>query len=167
MNPSRLEALKQEIAAAFADVPYPGDERIAYNHDDWEGARLSDAFKGKHWGTLTLQELREHDMYFLSHDGFRYYLPAYLLASLSSLDDPLREEILPTTVYGLTLFEGDTPEDQMLRQGRLTRFGVFTPAQTRAIRSFLEYVRDERPDAFLEGDAPREALERYWGRDWP
>ncbi len=92
-------------------------------------------------------------------------MPAYLLGSLYDYGDTVYADILHFTVYSLTLTDGDTVEDCMLRQHELDMFSVFTPKQRRAIRSFLEYVRDEMPDEFHQGDVPRKALELYWGQD--
>jgi hypothetical protein len=166
MNPSRPQLLRQEIETAFATVPYPGDARIAYSNIDWDGAQLAAAFKGKHWKELTPHDMHWHEMTFLSHEGLQFYLPAYMLASLEGYDDTLYEDIRPFTVYGLMLADGDTPQDREVRQLQLNNFSIFTPAQKRAIRSFLEYARDEWTDDFVGGDSPRKALELYWGQDW-
>jgi hypothetical protein len=167
MNSSRLEALKQEIEAAFADVPYPGDEHIAYSNIDFDGSRLAAAFKGKHWKELTPDEMHWNEMAFLSREGLHYYLPAYLLASLEDHDGTLNEDIRPLTIYGLIL-SPDTSRKHHLRASQLKEFEVFTPAQKRAIRSFLEYARDAWTDEFPDGDwnSPKQALESYWGQDW-
>jgi hypothetical protein len=167
MNPSRLEALKQEIEAAFAGVPYPGDEHIAYSNIDFDGSRVAAAFKGKHWKELTPDELHWNEMNFLSPAGLHFYLPAYLLASLEDYNGTLNEDIRPLSVYGLTLNDEDTPRNRRIRESQLKEFAAFSPAQKRAIRAFLEYARDEWTDEFPGGDEPKQALERYWSRDWP
>jgi hypothetical protein len=154
MDSTRLEALRRQIEESFAGVPYPGDERIGYSPDDWEASLLAADFRGKSWKQLTPEELQVHGWSFLGPEGLQYYFPAYLLAALED-----HGNILPMTVHGLIL--ADEPE---LRRYRLERFDVFTPAQKRAIRAFLEYARDELRD--VVGDSAREALGRYWGRDW-
>lgn len=166
MEQSRQRALQQEIEAAFADVSYPGDDRIAYSNIDWDGAQLAATFKGKHWKELTPHDLHWHEMTFLSREGLQFYLPAYLLASLEGYDGTLYEDIRPFTVYGLTLVDENTPQGHILRESQLKDFSIFTPVQKRAIRSFLEYARDEWTDDFVGGDSPRKALELYWGQDW-
>jgi hypothetical protein len=166
MNPPRLEALKQEIEAAFANVPYPGDDRIAYSNIDFDGSRLAAAFKGKHWKELTPHDLHWNEMTFLSREGLQYYLPTYLLASLEGYDGTLYEDIRPLTVHELTLLDEDTPRNRRLRESHLKDFEVFTPPRKRAIRSFLEYARDEWTEEFPGGDTPKQALERYWGQEW-
>jgi len=164
-NPARLRALKQEIATAFADVPYPGDDGLVDGNNpyDLEAAALAAAFKGKHWKQLTPQELRYHELAFFSREALHFYLPAYLMGSLYDYGETTYSNIIQSTVFSLMVEDGDTPLDQKLRQRDLKRFAVFTPAQKRAIRSFLEYVRDELPE---EGDESRKALALYWGQDW-
>jgi hypothetical protein len=153
MDRSRLQALKRQIEGAFAGVPRPGAARIGYDPDDWEASQLASAFRGKGWAELTPEELQLHSWSFLSQEGLQYYFPAYLFAALED-----HGNILPMTVHGLTLT--DEPE---LRRYRLERFDVFMPAQKRAIRAFLEYVRDELGD--VVGDSAREALEAYWRQE--
>ncbi len=83
-NPSKLQALKQEIATAFSDVPYPGNDGIVDgdNPYDLERADLTKAFNGKHWIELTPRELRQNEIAFLSRKGLQFYL-ARLLARLA------------------------------------------------------------------------------------
>lgn len=159
MSSARREAIRRQIEAAFADAPHPGDDRIGYDPEDWESAELSRAFKGRHWRELSPAELQYHGSSFLSSEGFRYYLPAYLLAALED-----HGNLMPHTVYGLTPPEGSSPEEQRLRDWQLERFEGLTPAQKRAVRVFLEYARDEASHYFSQGQEPRLALERYWGR---
>jgi hypothetical protein len=167
-NPARMQALKQEIAAAFADVPYPGDDGLVDGNNpyDLERADLVKALKGKHWKQLTPVELRHNDLAFMSRKALQFYLPAYLVGSLYDYGDTVYADILQSTVFSLMLPDEDTARDRMLRKHDLERFSVFTPAQKRAICSFLEYVRDELPDEFYQGEAPREALALYWGQEW-
>ncbi|KFA90911.1 DUF6714 family protein [Archangium violaceum] len=157
MPDSRREALQRQIEAAFADAPHPGDDRIGYDADDWESAELARAFKGRQWKELSPVELQYHSSSFLSSEGFRYYLPAYLLAALED-----HGNLMPHTVYGLTLPQGSSPEEQRLRAWQLERFEVLSPTQKRAVRAFLEFARDEASHYFSQGQEPRLALERYW-----
>ncbi|MFY0529300.1 DUF6714 family protein [Archangium gephyra] len=166
MKDPRLLALRQQIESAFAEVLYPGDDRIAYSNIDQDGASLAATFRGKHWKELTPHELHHHEMTFLSREGLQFYLPAYLLASMEGYDGTLYEDIRPFTVYGLTLPDEDTPRNRHLRESRLRDFELFTPAQKRVIRSFLEYARNAWTNDLPGGESPGKALERYWGRDW-
>jgi hypothetical protein len=88
--------------------------------------------------------------------GLQSYFPAYLMAALDDLED-----ILPFTVYGLCL----SSKDAELRRWKRDRFNSFTPAQKRAIKAFLEYMRDEYPECWSFRDPePVRALEDYWGK---
>lgn len=156
----RCEQLKHQIEAAFADVPYPGDERIAYAPKAWECEELNTDFRGQHWKSLPRDVLRQHssDLALFSLDGFRFYLPAYLFAALDDFWD----------VRGFVLSHLTPPEaagDSEQGSSALRRFEHLTPAQKNAVRACLEYFRDEAP-----GDLSRayvsEALARYWGKDW-
>lgn len=156
MTSSKRDTLKQQIEQAFLDTPRPDDDHIGYNPDDWESAELNAAFKGKHWKELRPEELKYNSSTFLSLEGFRYYLPAYLFAALDDYGD-----LLPHTVYNLTAHDPSSG-DKELQDWKLERFKQFSLVEKRAIRAFLEYVRDEF-SFFSGGRAPRLALERYWG----
>jgi hypothetical protein len=162
MPTSRIDVVRQQVRAAFADAIHPGDDRIAYDPDDWESAELAQAFRGKHWSELSHEELQYHSPSFLSSEGFRYYLPAYLLAALDDYGNRM-----PMIVYGLTPHDESSPEERELRDWQLERFEGLTTAQKRAVRAFLEYARDEASHYFSQGESPRIALERYWGRFHP
>jgi hypothetical protein len=160
MPVNRRDHLRQRIEAAFADAPQPAANRIGDNPEDWESAELALAFQGRHWKDLSPEELRYHSSSFLSPEGFHYYVPAYLLAALAD-----HEDLMPRTVFGLTLAEESSTEDQRLRAWQLERFNRLSAEQKRTVREFLEYTRDEASRYFSRGQAPILALERYWGRD--
>ena len=162
MTTSRRDALKHQIEAAFVNTPRPDDDHIGYNPEDWESAELTEAFKGKHWKELDPAELNYNSSNFLSPEGFRHYLPAYLIAALDDYGD-----LLPHTVYNL--IPNLNPDDLSLEKpepqdGKHERFERLSPTEKQAVRAFLEYVRDEYAYYFFQGEAPRLALERYWGQ---
>lgn len=161
MDAARLKLLKRQSEEAFKGIPYPGDREMVNNPDDWESAELMNAFKGKHWKELDSETLRRNRDTLLSIAGLHYYFPAYLMAALDDLED-----ILPFTVYGLCLSDPElSPKYARLRQRDLERFNSFTPPQKRAIKAFLEYVRDEFPECWSpQAPAPVRALEGYWGQ---
>ncbi|ATB42995.1 hypothetical protein CYFUS_008474 [Cystobacter fuscus] len=159
METVRLDALRSQIESAFDHAHPPAEDRIGYNPDDWESAELSQAFKGRHWKDLSLAELQYHSISFTSSEGFRYYLPAYLMGALADYGN-----LMPHTVYGLTLPEGTSSQDEKLRHWQLERFDGLSSAQKHAVRCFLEYARDEASSYFTQGQAPSLALARYWGR---
>ncbi len=154
---STREQLKQQVEAAFATVPYPGDERIAYAPKAWECEELNADFRGRHWRDIPRDVLRQHsaDLALLSIDGFHFYLPTYLLAALDDFWD-VREFVLSH----LTL-----PEASEQRESALKKFERLTPTQKNAVRACLESFRDEAPGEVTRAHVAT-ALERYWGQDW-
>lgn len=158
---AKREQLKRQIEAAFVDVPSPGDGRIAYAPEAWEGEELNADFQGHHWKDFPREVLRQHshDLALFSAEGFLFYLPAYLLAALDDFWD-VREFVLSR----LTLPE-ESSEAAPQREFALNQFELLTPAQKNAVRASLELFRDE-----ARGETSRAhvstALERYWGRDW-
>jgi hypothetical protein len=152
---SRLDALKREIEEAFADVPYPGDDRII-DHPDWEAEELLECFRGKHWKDLTHEDLFQNSLTFVDLDAYTFYLPAYLFAALD--DYPRADHV----VYGLC---PTSPEkDAELFQWELRRYDRLDARQRQAVRHFLEYMRDEKRGYLLDAPEVRDALERYWAR---
>src|SRR5215203_4936125 len=81
------EELRQRVAKqieeAFADTPYPGDDNIGWGCGS-EGDYLEKAFQGKLWKELSLELILEHrdQLPCTTPEGFRYYLPAWMLTVL-------------------------------------------------------------------------------------
>jgi hypothetical protein len=87
-----VEDVRRAIESAFEARPYPGDDRIADSdprYEDYEGHAVARFHRGKNWQKITLRHLR--DVYggdasaclaFMTAEGWRYYLPAYLLIAL-------------------------------------------------------------------------------------
>lgn len=153
---SRLERLKQQIEQAFADVPYPGDENIGADPYDWECAELNQHLRGRHWRDIPrdILQYHQHDLPFFSTAGLHYYLPTYMLAALDDFMDTPH-----FTVYEVEPAEGE------LHDHWFERVRGLTPAQKNAIRSWLEYLRDEMPGR-TDLKHVQAALNNYWGRDW-
>lgn len=153
---SRLEALKRQIEQAFADVPYPGDNKIGSDPDYWESAEINAHFGGRHWKDIPrdILQYHQHDLAFFSVAGLHYYFPTYMFAALEDFAD----------IPQFAVFDVD-PDEGELRDYWLGRHDSFTPAQKNAVRSWLEYLRDEMPGATSVKHV-NEALNKYWGRDW-
>jgi len=156
----KLKQLKEDIIEAFKDVPYPGDDNIAANKRDEYLEDLA-KFKGKHWRDLTFEFLVPFgsDTVFFTTEAFRFYLPAFLIISAEFYyesdavsDNIIRDLVLP--------FEGE--REPWLTDEFHKRFDGLTAKQKRAIRSFLEFIRDEYPEDPIYNDHLL-ALERYWG----
>ncbi len=155
---SRKAYVKQAIREAFADVPYPGDERIAYNEEglyDLERMQTCQDFRGHPWRQVPRGVIRARydSLPLLSAEGRHFYLPAYLLAALDT-DDDIRQwvlyDLMPST-------PGELEEWMKSRNDRLS------PAQKAAVRSFLAYIH-ETSDEVIQREEAKSALGWYWGR---
>lgn len=83
-----ISALLHEIRAAFAQTPYPGDDQLSGSEQGDEPAENAMELRGIPWLTAhPILLARCHTaLSFLSTDGFRYYLPAFLSADLLAFD---------------------------------------------------------------------------------
>lgn len=98
-------ALVDAIAGAFADADYPGDDRIVSSSTgpDFERDAIKRLLKGLGWRDVapgTLDLLRD-SLPFLSPEGFRFYLPAYMVYCLN---DFYRADVaIDNVVHSLTV----------------------------------------------------------------
>ncbi len=178
--------LAEQIRAAFAEAPYPGDHELCGSEQGDEPAEYAMEFRGLCWRTLHPEFLARNyaALSFLSEGGFRYFLPAFLLADLTDYDSnansvfhlthgfsPLREAPLdPSMLAELEQFFGPEVMKTLADTSRHTaavdwrgysvaRFAGFTQPERRAIVRYLEYRLQE--DGF-DADAIAEALANYW-----
>lgn len=182
-----------EITAAFKDEPYPGDSSIVYDNSGFhlECIEIRDAFKGHPWQGVPDEVLSAErtGLSFMSREGFRYYLPAFMCSLLrdnSVIDDGISMVVqllrLPTEIDIAVMAEkiqrydvasklpavdlNEVLQNQLTYTNKsvntfIARAIQFTPAQGRAIYHFLVYARDEYGDEFLSEEAGL-AIERYW-----
>jgi hypothetical protein len=171
-----------EICAAFADTPYPGDDQLCGAHDREAAADAMD-LRGLAWQTIH-PELLEYcytALVNLSDAGFRYYLPAFLIANLH--EHPSNADPVFSLTYGLAPPERINVSDAdfadleaIMGKARLeflgrvamppaerwvpkvSRFQAFTPSERKAIVRYLEY----RSDDSFDGPRIHAALETYW-----
>jgi hypothetical protein len=82
---TEMRRLLDEIESAFADTPYPGDNSLCGSDQGDEPAESALDFRGVHWQNVHPELLAANytSLSFLTAEGFRYYLPAYLAAELS------------------------------------------------------------------------------------
>jgi len=155
----RAAALAREIEAAFAEVRYPGDDRLVYDSTGkhLECAEVAAALRGRHWRELSVEELSysPSNLHFMTPDAIHYYLPAYLKASVLSYHEAAA---VPETL--LFILKSPQEADADGRQGsfadRLTR------GQKTVVRSFLEFLRDEHGADFpWEEVSPSTVLEAW------
>ena len=155
-----MDDLARLIEAAFSRAPYPGDEDIVSpvivggaTLRDPEREEVADALRGKNWRHLDKAESArvKQSLASLSPAGFRYFLPAIMLAVLrdSTLD-------ASSLVYGLTLPE--EAEGGEVRRWMHQRFSALTQEERSAVRKFLEHLSSNE----LLRDEAALALDRYW-----
>ena len=80
----RAAEIAAGLEAAFASVPYPGDDNISESSQGHVNAEMLHFFKGRNWPDLSLEELREQRfcLYHFTPAAFRFFLPAYMRAAL-------------------------------------------------------------------------------------
>lgn len=80
------EALREEIEAAFGDIPYPGDDNLYHHFDPSECAHIRRIFTGKRWVEFKDRPMQVWDdgyrmvLPFLSAGAFCHFLPLFMLA---------------------------------------------------------------------------------------
>lgn len=157
----------QRIRAAFADSIYPGDDNLVtgseWGTDDWPAS----FYRGKHWQELSNGEIQASydSLPFLTIVAFQFYLPAFLIASLS-VGDEIRDKNgrMVGDMIGLGLHTHLDPQPwnydldvtefmnsispkryaNSNDNGRLEkRVRGLTPAQLEMLKLYLEFERDE------------------------
>lgn len=142
------EELQKKIIAAFADVPYPGNDQIgaADGRDDAEWA--IETFSGKTWESIQPHELERPLIRFMTTQAFQYYLPAYLMAydDIDSSGDTLIRMLTPLHL-----------DDLGINKNFHSIFKNFTVEQKKAIYEFLKFEYQE----ILLGDPESCLLSKY------
>jgi hypothetical protein len=163
MTPNiELSELRSQIEHVFENVPYPGDDHLAEMDIYFELEKICD-FQGKSWRDIDLAWLCEHrdSQTFLTPEAYRYYLPAYLIATAT--DPP------GAGMMGFCLSRSLDPaacDNEPYGNGLVHRRRVFervqplTVEQKRAVRSFLRYTLQRYPN---DREA-RSALDSYWDK---
>lgn len=171
------------IHAAFGSNEYPGDRWLQGSHEGCEPAEEVGPFVGRRrWQDLEPEMLDGHyaALSFFSEAGFRFFLPAFLVADLRDqlqTADPLghlttgfRTASIELKVGERTFVQqfGGTTLLNPLRYGAMRmedyarfRLSIFTREEASAIVSYLEYKRDHEEIASLR-EPVTAALERFW-----
>ena len=73
-----------EIRRAFASTPRPGDAFLVGSREGCEPEESVTPFRGREWQSLdaALLDANYTSLGFFSEGGFRYFLPAYLIADV-------------------------------------------------------------------------------------
>lgn len=140
----RRQKLVVDIQAAFRDVELEDGitlRQAAVLDGDGDEAAQAEARQqdeGIHWSQISSQSLRELDcpLSFLDPKGFRFYLPAYLIAAL--------KEKHPRAVspHFHLMHEYDVSQRKTQPANIAAKYG-FSPAQIRVIADFLQLIHPE------------------------
>lgn len=75
----------EQIRLAFGGIPYPGDGYLQGGHEGTEPSEAIAPFKGGHnWQDIepAVLDANSDALSFFSEEGFRFFLPAFLIADL-------------------------------------------------------------------------------------
>jgi hypothetical protein len=147
------EQLVKQIEDAFSDVEYPGDEKIVITTEYFDNLKLLLDFKGKHWKEINTEMILQHrfDLSRLTPEAFRFYLPAYLIASLRGED---RGEIIPHVIWNLDPQESEGN----FRNEFLARVKGLSSKQIAAIKAFIKFFVERQ--THLMSDDKR--MQQFW-----
>jgi hypothetical protein len=98
--PETLEQVTAQIEAAFAETPYPGDENVAAYAR--YGRSIAETLRGKHWSEVELEDLYKHrwEIFLLTPETFRFYLPIFMLAALYHYEE--MDSLAHNVIFSLT-----------------------------------------------------------------
>lgn len=177
------EKVIAQIREAFGANVYPGDPFLQGSFDGCEPYEEVSAFFGKtDWSGLDSKMLDERycALSFFSEAGFRFFLPAYLIADLRG--ELLTADPLFHLYHGFSAFASEIPVESRKftrvsggnsllnprRYGAMTwsdharhRLSVFTREEARAVVAYMTY-KVERDPAGIERSRVEEALQIFW-----
>jgi hypothetical protein len=181
-------ALRGAVERAFADREYPGDDRIADSdsrYESYEGHAVAAFHRGKDWREITLHHLFDNYpgdptacLAFMQPEGWRYYLPAYVLMALDwEESDAVGDAVIGALTHPRARVESFTrvandlglePEDVLTRHSERfeERMSGLSAGELEAVRSVLEHLAAQvdasnAPFQTLP-NGPREALDSWW-----
>jgi Family of unknown function (DUF6714) len=166
MEPSTLST-KKNIASAFAATVHPGNDNLVATGAgiDPESREIADAFRDKRWQEVSSGMVRQYAeaLPLLTPDAFRYFLPAYMMASI---DDYPNVDVARDSVVFNLVPPGPGSEGWQIDFFN-SRAQQFNPVEAGAIRCFLELMRDRMADEWATEDLgpPQEKFDRtirFW-----
>lgn len=124
------------IRDAFRTTPYPGDDDLAsHAGNNPDSRRLLEDLRGLTWLDVSAAMVLKHkdDLPWFTPAGFRYYLPAYMIAVVDHTDDV-------DVAHGSTISMLTRPPRRRGWDGEWfeARARLFTEPERDAIRSFLD-----------------------------
>lgn len=157
MTRSEIHELFQKT---FASHPPPsGDDLVSKDMEAAAARRIRDLFSGRRWYELDPEFVVEHAEAFWSMavPGRRYYLPAFLLATLHAPKDWVYADNL---ILGLFLplrsVDGDPDREVFMRF-----LESLASLEKTAVRSFLQFMAEHHPSRG-EQSAAKMALRVLW-----
>jgi hypothetical protein len=135
-----------QIELAFRDAPRPADDDLLHERcmDDNDIVRL---YPVAHWREMPddLVESEYAALSFLSPDGFRHFIPAYMGFTLRHLDSGAAA--VDSTIWSLApVFY----EDEGIQEFVVSKLSSLTDDQRAAAIAFLEAVREDGDDYLVE-----------------
>jgi hypothetical protein len=177
------DVVVEKIREAFAGNLYPGDPFLQGSFEGCEPYEEVGFFRGKmDWTTIDAEMLDAHysALSFFSEAGFRFFLPAYLIADLqeelqtadplfhltggfhvSSAEIPTQSRVFIRKTGGSVLLNPKRYGAITFRDYARFRLSVFTKEEARAIVAYLNYMRD-RDIYGINRDQIDAALNSFW-----
>lgn len=165
---SHRKEIISAIERAFEHVEYPGDDNIVRDFVN-DPEDMKEAFIGKSWREISVQVMYNFrlDLLLFTPKAFRYYLPAFLIASLKPTFKPLYfgeiTEYVFISLVPLDSFVNTFPPDALstLTKDFFERVEGLDEPQKTAIKKFLFfYLKNDPREKELFGTQ----IEQYWGR---
>ena len=177
------QGIIEHIRQAFHDTEHPGDAFVQGSREGCEpGESVAPFIAVTDWSQLDPMVLdANYDaLSFFSEGGFRYFLPAYVIADLkeqlhtadpvfhlaNGFSDKVVKIPAGKRIYKKTI--GKSAFINPRRYGAMTwhdharcRLSVFTREEAQAIVSYLEYKRDKDSHG-LNREAINAALDSFW-----
>ena len=171
------------IQQTFCETEHPDDAFLQGSHEGCEPGESVAPFMGVTDGSQldpTILDASYNALSFFSEGGFRYFLPAYLIADLEErlqtadpvfhLTNGFFDKVL-TMPAGPRVYEktiGKSAFVNPLRYGAMTwhdharcQLSVFTREEAGAVVAYLEYKRDADPHG-LNAEDINAALDSFW-----
>lgn len=148
---SDTEAIIEQIRDAFLDVEQPSRDALFNNHC-CECAEVSEAYAGKRWTDISLDDvLRGRETALLSASAWRYYLPALMIWVIRAPDEV--DVLLDNLVYQLEPPADGRGVPEWFRE----RAVGFSARQRLAIVAYLNWYREREEAEWrrVGAEAPR------------
>jgi hypothetical protein len=135
-----------QIEEAFADAPRPPNDALLHERcmDDNDIVEL---YRIEHWRDLPDERVETEyaALSFLSPDGFRHFIPAYMGFALRRLDSGAAA--VDSTIWSLApVFY----EDEGLKDFTASKLSTLTEKQRAALIAFLEAAAEDGDDYVAE-----------------